>query len=52
MLWRVSFYNHLSVTDNSILSGIVCSYLLDYCNIDNYLNSVFKTVSAGKKGVC
>ena len=44
---RVPFYNHLSVTDNSILSGLVWSYLHDYFNIDNCLNSVFKPVSAG-----
>ena len=51
MLRRVSFYNLLSVTDNSILSGLFWSYLLDYFNIDNYLNIVFKPVSTGKRGV-
>ena len=47
------FYNHLSVTDHSILSGLFWSYNLHhYFNIDNCLNSVFKPVCAGKRGVC
>ena len=48
MLPTVSFYNHLSVTDNSILSRLFWSYLHDYFNIDNCINSVFKPVSADK----
>ena len=40
MLRRVSLYNHLSITDNSILAGLFQSYLHDYFNIDNCLNSL------------
>ena len=46
MLRKITFYNHLSVTDNSILSVLFWSYLHDYFNIDNCHTSVFKPVSA------
>ena len=48
MVRRVSFYNHLWVTNNSALSDLVWSYLHDYFKVYNYLSSVFKPTSAAK----
>ena len=49
MLQRVSFYNHLSTTNNYTLSDLFWSYQDDYFNIENCLSSVFKTISAVKR---
>ena len=51
LCWGVSFYNHLSVTTNSILSDLFWSYVDDYFKVDNCLTWVFKLISAAKRGV-
>ena len=47
-LWRVPFYNHLSVTNNSTFSDLFWSYLDDYFKVDNCLSSILKLISASK----
>ena len=41
LLWRVSFYNHLSVTNNSTLYNLFWSYLVDYSKVENRLAAHF-----------
>ena len=51
MLRRVSFYNHLAVTDKSILCDLFWRFDDEYFKVDNCLSNVFKPVSVANRRV-